>query len=247
MLRNKLKKVIQNIVPKRTLIVAKDYISKIFDVYSIKSYSQEGEDLILRRIFEYKEQGFYIDIGANHPKRFSNTYLFYQKGWSGINIDATPGSMKRFNQIRPRDINLEVAIANEEKEMTFYMFDDPALNTFNKELAETRINKTVYQLIEQKYIKTNKLGQLLDTYLPENQNIDFMSIDVEGLDMETLKSNNWDKYIPKVILLEQSNFDFESKQDNLILNYLSQKGYKFIAKTFNTLFFSHYSFTRLAR
>lgn len=246
MLRNKLKKIIQHIFPQRILILAKDYLSKVFDVYSTKSYSQEGEDLILKRIFEYKEQGFYIDIGANHPKRFSNTYLFYQKGWSGINIDATPGSMKRFNQIRPRDINLEVAIANEEKEMTFYMFDDPALNTFSKELAETRIKNTVYQLIEQKYLKTNKLGELLDTYLPEHQNIDFMSIDVEGLDLETLESNHWDKYIPKVILLEQSNFDFESKQDNQVLNYLSKKGYKFIAKTFNTLFFSHFSFTRLA-
>ena len=57
------------------------------------SYSQEGEDLILERFFEGKEIGFFVDIGAHHPMRFSNTYIFYLKGWRGINVDATPGSM----------------------------------------------------------------------------------------------------------------------------------------------------------
>ena len=58
------------------------------------SFSQEGEDLVLARIFEGKKNGFYVDIGAHHPTRFSNTHYFYRRGWSGINIDAMPGSMK---------------------------------------------------------------------------------------------------------------------------------------------------------
>ena len=70
-------------------------------------YSQNGEDLILNRFLENKKNGFYIDIGAHHPIRFSNTYLFYKKGWRGINIDAMPGSMDLFNKIRSRDINIE--------------------------------------------------------------------------------------------------------------------------------------------
>src|SRR4051794_14772116 len=67
------------------------------------SYSQEGEDMILRRFFEEHGKGFYVDVGAHHPKRFSNTYSFYKQGWSGINIDAMPGSMARFRRVRPRD------------------------------------------------------------------------------------------------------------------------------------------------
>lgn len=86
-----------------------------WDKFFEKSYSQEGEDLILKRFFSNKEKGFYIDIGAHHPKRFSNTYLFYSKGWNGINIDAMPGSMRLFNQIRKRDLNLEVPIAKKRK------------------------------------------------------------------------------------------------------------------------------------
>src|SRR6186713_1276577 len=78
----------------------------LFDKYYSISYSQEGEDLILKRFFSEKSGGFYVDVGAHHPKRFSNTYMFYKEGWSGINIDAMPGSMKLFNKVRSKDINL---------------------------------------------------------------------------------------------------------------------------------------------
>ncbi|ETD27688.1 hypothetical protein [Helicobacter canis] len=79
--------------------------------YMNPSYSIEGEDRIVRALLWQKhDKGFYVDVGAHHPFRFSNTYLFYTQGWSGINIDATPGSMKAFNKYRPRDINLEVGV-----------------------------------------------------------------------------------------------------------------------------------------
>lgn len=58
--------------------------------------------------FRKKKIGFYVDVGAHHPMRFSNTYFFYRMGWSGINIDAMPGSMKEFKKYRRRDINLEL-------------------------------------------------------------------------------------------------------------------------------------------
>ncbi|HIB94217.1 MAG TPA: SAM-dependent methyltransferase, partial [Candidatus Lambdaproteobacteria bacterium] len=101
-------------------------------------FSQEGEDVILRRIFEDQKNGFYIDIGAHHPKRFSNTYYFYDRGWEGINIDATPGSMKIFQKFRPRDINLEIAISEKEQQLTYFMFNEPALNSFSKSLSDKR-------------------------------------------------------------------------------------------------------------
>ncbi len=79
--------------------------------YMNPSYSIEGEDRIVRSLFwEKRDTGFYVDVGAHHPFRFSNTYLFYTQGWRGINIDATPGSMRAFKKHRPRDINLEIGI-----------------------------------------------------------------------------------------------------------------------------------------
>jgi len=97
-------------------------IKKLFSDYSLETYSQEGEDIILRRIFEQKAYGFYVDIGANHPKRFSTTNYFYIHGRRGINIDATPGSMIAFRKMRPKDINVEIPISDESKALTFYIF-----------------------------------------------------------------------------------------------------------------------------
>jgi len=68
-------------------------------------YSQGAEDIILASIFGNREKGFWVDVGAHHPQRFSNTYLFSLKGWTGINIDALPGSMAIFKKMRPNDIN----------------------------------------------------------------------------------------------------------------------------------------------
>src|SRR5690554_6253894 len=80
--------------------------------FSRKSYSQEGEDILLEKLFEGKNDGFYVDVGAHHPRRFSNTYLLYRRGWRGINIDAMPGSMAEFRRLRGRDINLEIPISS---------------------------------------------------------------------------------------------------------------------------------------
>ena len=88
-------------------------ILALFKDYSNKYYSQFGEDVVLRVLVgDLKKPGFYVDVGAYHPKHLSNTYYFYKKGWRGINIDPNPKSIKLFNLLRPSDINLNVAIAD---------------------------------------------------------------------------------------------------------------------------------------
>ncbi|MGB3309219.1 MAG: FkbM family methyltransferase [Nodosilinea sp.] len=203
------------------------------------SFSQEGEDRILARLFERKEKGFYIDVGAHHPQLFSNTYLFYLMGWRGINIDAMPGSMDAFGELRPDDINLERAIAEKESELIYYMFSNPAYNGFSKELSEERDGlRGVVKLVSQETIKTHKLSDILDDHVPQSTSIDFMSIDVEGLDYQVLLSNNWYKHRPKVILLEELEFDL-SKPFEVSKSYtfLKGQGYKLLAKTMNTIFY----------
>lgn len=209
-----------------------------FGYYSKKSYSQEGEDMILNRIFEFKNDGFYVDVGAHHPMRFSNTYFFYRKGWRGINIDAMPGSMNKFNRYRPEDINLELAISNQGKELTYYMFNDPALNGFDERLsAEREKNHEQYHVIDRKKIKTVPLSEVLLKYVPENRQIDFLSIDVEGLDFEVLQSNDWKKFKPKMILTEVLDLDLAKVGENPVLQLLTTQGYSLYAKTVNTVFF----------
>ncbi|MFB8790194.1 MAG: FkbM family methyltransferase [Potamolinea sp.] len=193
--------------------------------------------MILSRIFEDKNNGFYVDVGAHHPQRFSNTYYFYLLGWKGINIDAMPNSMKLFHKTRPKDINLERAISDIRQTLTYYAFNEPALNSFCKDLADT-YRKLNYELAFEKEIQTYTLSQILDEYLPLNQTIDFLSIDVEGLDYQVLNSNNWEKYRPAVVLVEdlqQASID-EANQSKVAC-FLREYNYVLYCKTANTLIF----------
>ena len=118
-----------------------------WDPWVNRSWSQEGEDMVLRRAFEKKKTGFYVDVGAHYPMRFSNTNFFYSRGWSGINIDAMPGSMKKFEKYRRRDINLELGVAQEEGVLDYYVFNEPALNTFSVKLVEKlKLQKNNYYI-----------------------------------------------------------------------------------------------------
>lgn len=192
-----------------------------------KSYSQDGEDVVLQSFFENKKgyKGFYVDIGAHHPIRFSNTWFFYKKGWRGINIDPTPGSMKTFRWLRYRDINLEIGVASQKGEMVFFCFNEPALNTFDKQLAIVRNNQNPYYIIKQTQVPIMPLASILDLNLPKDQKIDFLTIDVEGLDLVVLQSNDWNKYSPDYILVEDYGFSITSLKESKIYTYLTSKSY----------------------
>jgi len=209
-----------------------------WDSFSKRSWSQEGEDLILIRLLgPGKRTGFYVDVGAHHPKRFSNTYAFYRMGWHGINIDAMPGSMKLFDKQRPRDINLEFPIAKEEKEITYFQFNEPALNGFSEELAISRDGLRSYRIVSTQKMQAYPLASILEKYMDINQGIDFMSIDVEGFDFEVLQSNDWSQYRPKVILIELLERSLNSIDQDPIYLFLKDKKYYLYSKTVNTAFF----------
>ena len=209
-----------------------------WDIYCQKCWSQEGEDLILSRYFENKKtEGFYVDVGAHHPLRFSNTYKFYKQGWRGINIDAMPGSMDLFNSLRPRDINIEKAISDSKQILTYYAFDEPALNGFSKELAKLRDGSGGHKMIFKKDLETSTLEEILDEYMPKGKNIDFLSIDVEGLDFAILKSNNWAKYVPELILIEILGSSLDELLYSEVTIFLKQFGYTIYAKCVNTVIF----------
>lgn len=215
------------------------YILYCFDynVFFVKSYSQEGEDLLLKRFFENKKKGFYVDVGAHHPKRFSNTFIFYQRGWSGINIDAMPGSMKLFSKKRPRDINLEVPISKESTTLIYFQFEEPALNGFDEQLSLAREQSTDNKIISKKQIQTTTLKEIFEQYLTKTKEIDFLSVDVEGLDLEVLQSNDWSKFRPKMILVECLKTSLSQITHDEVYHFLTQKGYEIYAKTVNTVFF----------
>lgn len=208
------------------------FIGRFFPsiLYSKKYYGQNGEDAILEAILNVKKgyKGFYVDVGAHHPFRFSNTAIFYNKGWRGINIEPTPDLIAAFNRHRPMDINLNIGIGTVEQSLTFYQFDEPALNSFDQELSEYRHQNTNYRIVNSIVIPILPLSYVFSKHLKNDQIIDFISIDVEGLDLIVLQSNNWDLYRPKFILIEVDRNPNSATKDN-ITNYLSNQHYKLVS------------------
>ena len=208
-----------------------------WDQWTNRSWSQEGEDMVLRRIYENRKTGFYVDVGAHHPKRFSNTYLFYRRGWSGINIDAMPGSMRQFQKWRPRDINLEIGVAQTSGTLNYYVFNEPALNGFSAQLSSERnVADNKYFIKEAIEVNVSPLAIILDAHL-SGQVIDFLSVDVEGLDLEVLMSNDWSKYRPSFVLAEVLKIRLHDLDSDPVTKFMKDVGYVVYAKTANTVFF----------
>lgn len=186
-------------------------------------YSQLGEDVLLMNEMS-ENMGFFVDIGAHHPTRFSNTYSLYRRGWRGINIDINPNSKKIFDLIRPEDINLEICISNNKEPIIYNIYSDPAFNTVSKERVDELQSLGIIPIKEIETIP-EKLSDILDHYLPENKSIDVMNIDVEGYEMDVLKSNNWVKYSPNLIIVEVHRLSLESIHQDPVIIFLKNLGY----------------------
>lgn len=212
-------------------------LAESLDPFVNLAYSQDGEDMVLRRLFERQASGFYVDIGAHHPFRFSNTCYFYRRGWRGLNIDPNPDAIKAFLRNRPSDINVCVGISDAPGDIAFHFFNEPALNTFDVELAAERIRIPGYCLLETRSVPVRRLDDVLTEFLPRDQKIDFLSIDVEGMDLSVLRSNDWSRFRPRLLLVEAHERTVLAIENDPINVFAVAAGYQLIAKTLNTLIF----------
>jgi hypothetical protein len=206
-----------------------------------KSYSQCGEDLIVKFIFTlrgiYKPS--YIDIGAYHPFNLSNTALFYTKGSRGINIEPNPIGISPFYKYRRNDINLNIGISSHETYLDYYCMNVATMNTFDALAAEDLVRKYGFTIVEIKKIFVKTLPHVIKKYIDNNLFPDFLSLDVEGLDMDILTQIDYEKNFPKVICVETVEYtsDGTGIKNVAIIDYLQQNGYFIYADTYiNTIF-----------
>lgn len=233
-----MKEIIRKVLPASTYSRLKKFYWDYTNGTSFQSFSGEGEDMILRKIFYKKKKGFYVDVGAYHPKKSSNTFYFYKKGWSGINIDAMPGSMKIFNQLRPRDINIECPVGVDFEMIRYYEFEDKALNGFESEKLKNKDQSKSQNVIKKVHeLKSMSLNSILNSNLPLGKGIDFMSIDVEGNEMGILENFDFVKYSPYLVLVEIWNYEMGKDFLNPVDELLKANHYLPIAKTINTVFY----------
>lgn len=211
------------------------------DINYIKSsFSQSGEDLIVDFIFSILKiaQPSYIDIGAHHPAFLSNSAIFYRKGCKGINIEPDPVLFKSFEKYRKKDINLNIGIGEQLVNLDFYLMSSPTMNTFSKEEAEKLVSEQGLSIKQVLSVAVDTIPNVVARYCNGNFP-DFLSLDVEGLEMEILSTIDYQTTFPKVICVETISYSTtgKGKMDLDIINYLQNQGYILYADTYiNSIF-----------
>jgi FkbM family methyltransferase len=145
--------------------------------------------------------------------------------------------MRLFRLLRSRDINLELAVASEKSVRELIVFNDSALNSFDKNLSNLREDIPEYRVLRKKEVQTHRLEDILSQYIDSNQEIDFLSVDVEGLDLEVLQSNDWNTFRPKYVLVECIELDLEKLEENETFRFMANLKYQLISKTFYAAIF----------
>jgi FkbM family methyltransferase len=212
-----------------------DQIAEEIELLKQASWSSEGEDMICNFLFKYvvipgsERKGFFLDIGAHHPYRFSNTFLFYKHGWRGINVEPNPDVIELFHRVRPEDLTLNIALSDQGGVLTYRRFANSLLNGFFSEEA-IKFKGEYLGSIE---INALSPKDFLQTYVGERE-IDFMSIDVEGFEQQILGSWDWERYRPKLICAEIFGPNVESVQQHEVHRILKREGYVFLSRVWQS-------------
>jgi FkbM family methyltransferase len=163
------------------------------------SYAQQGEDVLLSRLFPADYVGFYVDIGANDPVGFSITKHFYDHGWTGVNVEPA-ALFERLREHRPRDINLNVAISQSPGRATLFDYPTAPCNATLSSVVAKDNERFPYACVRRE-VEVITLKQLCEQYV-KGRTIDFMSIDVENHEAEVVAGGDWNRFRPRVLVVE---------------------------------------------
>lgn len=203
----------------------------IYDKYSFHIYSIDGEEMFLRAMFGEKEKGTYVDVGANHPWRFSNTFWAYSRGWRGVNIEPDVHNYELLKGIKNKDININCGVSDTETSIDYYMFEESALNTF----CYDEISKKS-EIVDIRKVPVRRLDTILEEY--NISEIDFIDIDVEGMELKVLNSINWKKVNISCILVEQRRMSLIDVIESPVCKFLADRGYSPVSKYNRTVIYT---------
>lgn len=200
-----------------------------FDIDRVRahSYSNEAEDLILKRIFDVVIQkndvGFYVDIGAHHPVEHSNTYLFYERGWRGVCVEPNPEFRRLHTTYRPQDQFVNSGISSITSVLKYHRFDESQENGFfgDDHVAARIADNRAY--LGYTNIDCLSVLEFLQTYV--DKPVDLLSIDVETKEPEILGAWDWKVCRPTVICVEVHTRDLQTVLQSDVMTILSNVGY----------------------
>jgi FkbM family methyltransferase len=222
---NRLALIFRSLPPVLALRFAVVYGTKrFFDASASINYSQTGEDAVIRSLLDETRQGIYVDVGCHDPVRSSNTLSLYLHGWHGVNIDANPRLIERFKATRLRDIAVCAAISDQEHDLVFHEFDDERVSTVSEEVLPEW--QTKWKKRSERVVRTRTLDSVLQEHLEPGTEIDLLSVDVEGHDLNVLRSIDLEVFRPKLIVVEMHHLDLMRVCESPINRHLAQEGFR---------------------
>jgi FkbM family methyltransferase len=229
-----------------------DFISKVgASSDSEDSFSQAGEDRIIKFLFDVLgiEQYRYLDIGAHHPRRLSNTYLFYTLGGSGVLVEPNPRWTPVIAQARPRDLCLNVGLARKARSrVPFYVMKSDTLCTFSKQEAERMVSECGEEISEVRHLDVLAPETVLSAHFSDGLNL--VSMDVEGLELEILEAFDLQRYRPEAFCIETVSYATNGGgvKSHELSEFMAASGYMVFADTYiNTIFVDRSRWENLGR
>ena len=191
----------------------------------IVSYAQNFEDVMLWRALGHIENGFYVDIGAQHPTIDSVSKAFYERGWSGINVEPVDAYIALLQAERGRDANLQKIVSNDNKTHRFYVFPDTGLSTADAGIAR-RHQKSGF-ICEEVSVSSITLDAIL-AQAPDS-GVHWLKVDVEGHEKQVFEG--WQQFSikrPLVVVVESTLPNLQVPNHRRWHGLLAGKGYKFV-------------------
>jgi FkbM family methyltransferase len=191
-----------------------------------KYYSQHGEDALLDLIFKDQKDGFFVEVGCIDGKCFSNTLTFEERGWKGMCVEAHAGYIELLKRNRPNSIICHCAAGEADEDAIFYANARGSLSTLDKTKEENFQQNygSYFSGFEEQNVRKARLSSLLDKY--QISEIDILSLDIEGYEVEALKGLDILRHRPKVLVIESDSRQHEALLDEMILPHGYTKSVK---------------------
>jgi len=200
------------------------------------SYSQFGEDLLVRTHFAEgfdNSIGRFIDVGAFHPFKYSNTMLLSQLAWRGINIDCDPVKIARFEKLRPRDANVCAAVSDVPRDMIWLEYPYEVTNRIADSEEKNLLSLAGEEPLKTTPIRTTTLTHIIEHSVFRRQHFHYLNVDCEGQDLCVLKGLDFSRYSPDLITVEAHT----EKVQGELAAFLERFGYQLTDIVRLTLFF----------
>jgi len=200
------------------------------------SYAFAGEDRNIESILKplMTKNGFYVDVGCNHPIFLSNTYLLYRRGWRGVCIDANETLIGMYRKRRPRDKAVNALVSDKEVEVDFFLVQNNVLSTIDATIAEGYKNEGL-KISETELVSRRLTSVLKECNAPKH--FDLLTIDTEEHDYEVLLSLDLNQYVPRLIVVEDESFDTNLPSSNDVYVYLIANDYRLAGYLLKNLYF----------